>query len=70
MNRFDDKLSWRVGKMFAPAIVSALMVYIAFRVQLENRLTIVEVKSATIDSRLDRMENKIDRLLEGLNRGR
>lgn len=70
MNRFDDKLGWRVGKLFAPAFISAFMVYMAFRIQLENRLTIVEVKESTIDLRLDRMESKLDRLLERRDRGR
>jgi hypothetical protein len=70
MHRFDDKLSWRAVRLLAPAVISAFMVYVAFRVQLENRLTIVEVKSSTIDTRLDRLESKIDLLLERRQRER
>ena len=70
MNRFDDKLSWRAVRLLAPAVISAFMVYVAFRVQLENRLTAVEVKSSSIDSRLDRLEGKIDKLLERRYRDR
>lgn len=55
--------------LIAPAI-SAFMVYVAFRVQLENRLTTVEVRSLTTDERLSRMESKIDRLLERRERDR
>lgn len=64
MNRFDDGMSWRIVRLMAPAAVSAFIVYLTFRVQLENRLTIVEVKESTIDMRLDRLEGKIDLLLE------
>lgn len=70
MNRFDDKLSWRVARMLIAPAISAFMVYVAFRVQLENRLTTVEVRSLTTDERLSRMESKIDRLLERRERDR
>lgn len=70
MNRFDDQLKWKAARLFAPALISAFMVYVAFRVQLENRLTVVEVKTTTVDARLDRIENKIDMILERHDRVR
>lgn len=68
MNRFDDKLSWRfVEKIIAP-VLAALLAVAGASARYENRVTKIETRQDTEDARLERMENKIDRLLE--RRGR
>jgi len=53
-----------------PVIVSAILAAVAWgytdRVQLESRISVVETGQAAIEKRLDRIEAKIDILLQSI----
>lgn len=63
MNRFDDKLSWRFLEKFIAPVVSVLLAYIVFRVNLEHRITIVETNQESMHGDIQEIKNDVKALL-------
>lgn len=63
MNRFDDKWHWRLlEKVLVPAF-SVLVAYIAFRVQLEHRITVVETVTDTLKADVKDIKSDVKEIL-------
>jgi hypothetical protein len=64
MNRFDDHIKWQFIKMLVAPAVSAMLMYVAFRVQLEHRMTVVEIKTEGLRGDVTEIKLAVKELLE------
>jgi len=64
MNRFDDKWVWHFSKMLIAPALSAFLMYVAFRVQLEHRMTVVEDRTEGLRSDVSEIKTAVQEILK------
>ena len=63
MNRFDDKFSWHLFEKVIAPLISVCLAWGAFRIQLEHRMTEVEVRESSLHEDVKAMQSDIKELL-------